>query len=267
MASLREQISRHYVSRLLAKCYRPELFDVIIGTALVYSKWLKLLSKARFTKIVEVGPGPFSVVALAIKASFLTKAMRYYAVENDLEAADELAAFFASIGLKYKLILDTFRAPHDICCGDNSIICFEHSLDDLLIKEFSLTADAPTNTWQGVIAEQVKMGVEEQAMVSYIGDLLTSLIMWSEQSQSCFIIHHHYCADYRGDVVRESLDSLVISALTRAYQAHRDKLVILNQSPNWVGELFLCGGLNVFQEVPVLRRKHKRICGSVSQVP
>ena len=203
---------------------------MVIGTALLYSATFKYLSGKDYEYIVEIASGGFTVPGLALKAMLLDNKIRYYAVEKDDVALKCLLQFTKSIRLDIKTNNISFNISDLQLIPDKSIICFEHSLEDLLDDYLGGLKETAGNEHGLAIAN------------NFISMLLDEIIVCVSRSKICTIIHHFIKPEYNGNSNIADLDRLVISILKQFVITHAQEVRVLSFDCNYKDELFLCIG-------------------------
>lgn len=150
---LKKRYTRYLFKKTLLD---PILFNTAFPTILKYSHAIRVLSKKGYNQIVEVAPGNISLPALSIKATFLSNDINYIAIEKDQCARKNLIHYLTKINVKHKIIPIPFQKlwRNEVQeTKGNSIYCFEHSFDDIVIDElYSYYSLSPTHSWDHMLA-------------------------------------------------------------------------------------------------------------------
>ncbi len=103
-------------------------------TVLRYRYILAQLQKMNALKIIEVGPGPASIIALA--NVLLKRHMLYYAAEENPLFAVQLNNYCTDLRLNSEIKNEPFTCNSN--GADFDCLVFEHSLEDLYLRECNI---------------------------------------------------------------------------------------------------------------------------------
>jgi hypothetical protein len=217
------------------------LYDATIGTALVYSKQFKLLLNNGFRNVIEIAPGEFSIAALTLKAAILDRRLTYSAVDSDQELSRKLNANHTFISLRTNIITEDFEAYLDKCQSFDSIICFEHSLEDLFLTHFATVIGIDYQSWRELLEhlDNIQLIPSRDSVVQFLTTMFDKIDKFTEEYKSCFVLHHYQRPYYECDILRR-IDEIILAEIPALFD---NKWININPSQNYVNEFFYCGGV------------------------
>ncbi len=222
---------------------KPDVFYDIRSIHRNYVAWFSgVLSHV--TSVFEVGPGKYSAVALALRTLRIENRVFYTAIEKRWEQAQYLKQFLGSTGspnfdisvAEFKGTETLGRLPRKDGC---TVVCFEHSIDDLVIDSLVgagyAARDWPT-TLQRFDAEGEDWYERAQRILDRaVGNLGNSVEV------GLTVLVHHYCGGPR-KAKSFLLDQLIIGKLQSMCQVPWVPLPLVKKGP-FIAECAVCGGL------------------------
>lgn len=177
--------------------------ESMAGTIFTYRRIFAQIQQLGISELVEVGPGPRSVVASA--NALLSKRLLYSAFEANRVFADSLRAFCDDLGLIEHIRNDIFTLDRK---GSNTeCLVFEHSLEDWFL--YHLNNSAPYGMQETMISPKTidldLVNVKEQ-----FGKFLNTAIAGLAQSRFGAIVFHHYVDSDNNESARQIVDMVAI---------------------------------------------------------
>lgn len=191
-----------------------------------YQKIGLLLSARGATHLIEVGPGTFSIAALALARHSLGKPLIYIGLEKDSGRAGQLRRFIKKYSLKGEVrTLSIFDLDfRSLLPEGNLVFCFEHSLEDIVLASLAERLNINESCWAHVIssieASTPTRKDKEFAVVALDRVFSVMEAISLERPEALGLVHHFGSPRYEGSSL-QWLDTEVRerswSALTAQY--------------------------------------------------
>lgn len=169
------------------------------ATVLKFHEIISGLQQNSITRLVEVGPGPVSVVALA--NALLKRPMFYCAFEENVPFSAQLSALCNGLRLRS----DVRNAIFSSWTNGTSSECliFEHSLEDWFLKNYEMRSEID-------VTFRKPSGSAPDFLIEFQDFLFRVISRLAASSYGC-IIFHHYIYQNCDDEMRNDLDMVACS--------------------------------------------------------
>lgn len=215
-----KSIERYFFKKKLKRLMsigvdNPQFFyNSTIGSALVFLKEFNCLADEGFNNIVEIAPGCFSVAALSIKASSLDSKLKYHFVESDNESSFILKTYHKKIKINSIHIDKCLMSFFENSKLNNSILLFDHSIEDLLISIIAIKIGIDCSCWKSILCQLYSRRYIPDILYidNFVSNLLYRINNYAKKHNSCFLIHHYSKILYEYDFMKY-LDNAVHDSL------------------------------------------------------
>jgi len=207
---------------------------------------LPFLYKKGFKFLVEIGTGDFSIPALAIKASFLRNKIKYIGLDQRENKTLGLENYLKTIGIEYHIYKESFNIKNTFLIKykcSKGILCFEHSLDDIVIGMLFNDMEFSNTNWDDVLIKcnTISQSYDNYALVHQYCKKLFSMIEKIIVDNKLIIIIHHYLRPFSDDkLFLRNLDNIIITYIND-FICKRTSFDLKFQ-PNFFNEIFWVGG-------------------------
>lgn len=205
-----------------------------LNTHLAYVALCKSLSLRGFSKVIEVGPGSLSTMAIAIKSACLEGKLRYVGIDVDPENGRALVGFLDRLGLDGEIwtLNFTFDLFEQECVltSCRTLWCFEHSLEDLALQ--LLLKGRPQHlgrNWSGVWSQfrteptdQFTSTRIEEAVSTVLATVMNLHVLRREDA---IVVHHFLSPAYRAPSLLSQLDQAVLCKLREALSVENSESI------------------------------------------
>ena len=214
---------------------------------IIYHRLLRNLTKAGYGTLIEVGPGDRSILAVAVRC--LNKKLKYVAIEADISSATNLSLALNSNGHSCKIINSPFLEwlGSKDQTDDNIVLCFDHSLEDMLIRSLGLTIFG-IQEWDDIIYGLSSLPAElanNTFIYNHLELIHKSLLDFQaiKRPKSNYLLIHHYISHiYTPKSFLSNLDMVVFNYIKSNLCSHADKYnrIIsgkMDEDLFWIGRL------------------------------
>lgn len=221
--------------------FPSEIISARITNVVTFANLLRRLSTIGFSNVVEIGPGPISNAALAIKSSLLTGRMRYTAIEASVEYANQLETFLDAINVRSSIIIQPFL-PLDFDRYHNSLFIFDHSLEDLYLLGIGTNLAITSNSWEEFtnILFKYQRLFTVTSVTRFLNELFGSFASICNNTYSAFIVNHFRWPESATIHYMDVLDESFIYLLPMALDNSRIKWTYVEE--NTKDRIIIIGG-------------------------
>lgn len=186
----------------------PDTRAALLHIFATYQKIGLILSARGATHLVEVGPGAFSVAALALAGRRSTQPLTYIGLERDSSRADKLRMFLQEYYLKGEVKTISFFDLdfRSLLPEGRLVLCHEHSLEDLVLADLAETLGIYERCWTHVISSLEVRALKREdrkfaaAALGRVFSAMESLSL--ERPETMSLVHHFSSPRYEGTTLQ-----------------------------------------------------------------
>lgn len=246
---IRERLIKAYAKYIYNKgCLNKLVFNNNIGTLFVYLDILPILVNKGFNYLIEIGTGSYSTPAISIKMLRILNNIEFYGIDINNEIVYKLNNLLERIDLPKNAYCESFFNLNSFfeIHQQRGIICFEHSIEDILIKMIAEKYGFyENNSWDNILLQCDKLKMEDNnEIVSYFLEcIIDKICEYIYNYHNIAIIHHYISPLFDKKSFLNLLDRKVLDKLDYYGKIKDINFMHVRFQPNYIGEQYLMGGL------------------------